>query len=144
MAHVSHHMGQYRVASHAGRGRRGPQPAPLRRLEEEEQPPFHFTQVLSAQADPSTAFAGAGDPTVLLLAGSGVRTEPHHFVATDGLRQEGLLAVSLPLPSQETQGGFPAIAAYLTLQKEFLRRAWPCLSRDISHEIHGHLHTSTH
>lgn len=138
MAHVSHHMGQYRVVSHAGRGRRGPQPAPLRRLEEEEQPPFHFTQVLTAQADPSTAFAGAGDPTVLLLAGSGVRTEPHHFVPTDGLRQEGLLAVSLPLPlpSRETWGGFPAIAAHLTLQKEIL-------SRDISDEIHGHLHTST-
>ena len=53
------------------------------------------------------AFAGAGDPTVLLLAGSGVRTDPRCFAPADGLGREGLLAVSLnvPLPSPETWGG---------------------------------------
>lgn len=43
---MSYHTGQYRVVSHAGRGGRGPLPAPLRMLKEE--PPFHFTEVLTA------------------------------------------------------------------------------------------------
>lgn len=46
MPHVSHHTGQYRVVCCTGRERRGLLPAPPRRLEEE--PPFHFTQILTA------------------------------------------------------------------------------------------------
>lgn len=74
-------------------------------------PCFILPESCLPQADPSTAFPRAGDPTVLLLAGSGVRTEPPTLVPRDGLRWGGLLAVSLtlPPPSQELWAFLPLL-----------------------------------